>query len=105
VNSFEITNRDPDEPVALEDLHTFGRGRCSSPDRQHAQIKIILNNKRSRRRMCEKRMTGRQSLHWSADTPDNTEVFQLVKGQQPKPYRWARKISIKNCERISGHSQ
>jgi hypothetical protein len=90
---------DHDEPVALEDSAPFGRGPVFITRRRHATLKIIVNNKPfTEIDGVKKHMTGREIAALVSDTPDNTEVFLLEKGHQPKPVPLSQQILVKNCD-------
>ncbi len=87
-----------DEPVALGDAAPFGCGPVFITRRQHAHLKITVNNKPfTEVDGVKKQMSGRQIAALVSDTPDCTEVFMLEKGK-PKPVPLAQEIPIKNCD-------
>ncbi|MGD0650801.1 MAG: hypothetical protein ABSA97_06640 [Verrucomicrobiia bacterium] len=87
-----------DEPVGLEDRAPFEKGPVFITRRQHAKLSITVNNKRfTEAEGVKHQMTGRQIAALVSDSPDNTEVFRLKKGES-EPVPLNKEIHVENCD-------
>lgn len=87
-----------DESIGLEDAAPFDKGPVFYTRRQHAQLAIIVNNKRfTEAEGVKHRMTGRQIAALVSDNPDRTEVFRVKKGES-EPVPLDKEIHIENCD-------
>ena len=96
VNLFRDYESPHDEPIGLEDAAPFDKGPVFYTRRQHTQLAITVNNKRfTEAEGVKHQMTGRQIASLVSDSPDNTEVFRLKKGES-EPVPLNKEIHVEN---------